>query len=122
MVCSCALPFDSDFASTHSLLMRKIFPLRKWQLIFQLSDRMFIDATDGKTSSIPRLLFNSNRAAVIRNQILIRTMIGASIFNKMNAFLKLTSGFKFRIINSLKFHVNARKPRASTGTGREGRD
>ena len=38
-------------------------------------------ATDGKTNSISRLLFNSNRAAVIRNQILIRTSIGPFINN-----------------------------------------
>ena len=60
-----------------------------------------VHTTDGETNSIPRLLFCSNWAAVIRNQILIRTLIGAFIFNKMNAFLKLTSRFKFRIINSL---------------------
>ena len=39
--------------------------------------------------STSRPLFNSNRVAVIRNQILIGTLIGASVSNKMNAFLKL---------------------------------
>ena len=56
-----------------------------------------IRCKDGKKNSIPRLLFNSNRAAVIRSQFLIQTLIGAFIFNKMNAFLKL----KFQIIDSL---------------------
>ena len=36
-----------------------------------------------------RLLLNSNRAAVIGNQILIQTLIGPFINNKMNAFFKL---------------------------------
>ena len=46
--------------------------------------------------SISCLPFISNWVAVIRNQILIGTLIGTSILNKMNAFLKLTSRFKFR--------------------------
>ena len=45
--------------------------------------------------SISRLLFNSNWAAVIRNLILIRTLIGAAINNKMNAFLKLLADSNF---------------------------
>ena len=44
----------------------------------------------------------------LRNQILIRTLIGASILNKMNTFLKLTSGFKFQIINSLMYQRGIR--------------
>ena len=42
--------------------------------------------------------FNSNRAVVIRNQIVIRTirtLIGPFINNKMNAFLKLLADSNF---------------------------
>ena len=64
-----------------------------------------LDATDHdgkkKKNPTPRLFFNSNRAAVIRIQILIRILIGASI-------LKLTSGFKLRIINSLMYFRRVR--------------
>ena len=40
-------------------------------------------------------LFNSNQAAVIKNQTLVRTLIGTSINNKMNAFLKLLADSNF---------------------------
>ena len=40
---------------------------------------------------------------MFRNQFLIRALTGASIFDKMNAFLKSTHGFKFGIINSLMY-------------------
>ncbi len=47
------------------------------------------------------LLFTSNRATVIKNQVLIRALACAYVFNKTDALLKLTNGFKFQIIKVL---------------------
>lgn len=70
--------YNKNLVSNHSPYVYSPIRCKKW-----------------KTYSITRLLFTSNRAAIIRNEILIRKLINAY------PFYKLTNRFKFQIINSL---------------------